>query len=93
MSNTSEKPLFSPIGVVHSPFDPDFTPNQPLEREGAACRIELDEAWLPALRDLDRFRYVMVLTWPGRIPATGQPGEVRVMSMSIAFSSSETSSR
>ena len=63
MSNTPENMSFSPIGVVHSPFDPDFTPNQPLEREGAACRIEIDEKWTEALRDLDRFRYVILLTW------------------------------
>jgi tRNA-Thr(GGU) m(6)t(6)A37 methyltransferase TsaA len=52
---------YRPIGVIHTPYDESFAPNQPVEREDSEARIVLDPDLAPALTDLEGFRYVYVL--------------------------------
>ncbi len=51
------------IGVIRTPFATrDECPRQG-KADGPLCRIEIHEAWRPALRGLERFGKVEVLYW------------------------------
>jgi len=53
-----------PIGVVHSPFRrASGTPVQPFCAAGSEGRIEVFDAYLAGLQDLDGFQRVWVLFW------------------------------
>jgi tRNA-Thr(GGU) m(6)t(6)A37 methyltransferase TsaA len=56
-----ERIMLEPIGTVRTPYDPDFTPNQPVERQESESRLELRPDYEQALSDLEGFRYVYVL--------------------------------
>jgi len=51
-----------PIGVIHTPYDEDFAPHQPVERDEGTSTLVLDPDLEPALADLERFRYIYVLS-------------------------------
>lgn len=60
---------FEPVGVAHTPYS-DWAPYQPLEREApdGAFRIELEERYVDALSDLDRFSHLIVVAYLDRSP-------------------------
>lgn len=59
---------FHPIGVVRTPYR-TWAPNQPVEQEKGIgdFRVVLHEPYREALGDLDRFRYVMLITSLDRV--------------------------
>ena len=63
------------IGVVRSPFRRSAgTPIQPRTAGGAAGTVELDEKYLPALKDLEGFERIWLIYWLSRFrrPAYGE---------------------
>ena len=61
-----------PIGVIHTPYDEDFTPHQPVERDEGTSTLVLDPGLAPALSDLGGFRYIYVISLLDR--QAGPPG-------------------
>jgi len=61
--DTQSEISLAPIGVVRSPYS-DWAPEQPIEREASrgTFRIEVAPAFIPALRELESFAYVFVVT-------------------------------
>ncbi len=53
--------IYHPIGIIRTPYDESFAPNQPVEKKGAEARLELDPGLEEALSDLSGFSYVYVL--------------------------------
>lgn len=64
------------IGTIHSPWTrQEGTPIQPALADGARGRVEVDEAFAEALRDLDGFDRIWLLYWfdrsgPARMTVT-----------------------
>jgi tRNA-Thr(GGU) m(6)t(6)A37 methyltransferase TsaA len=57
-----ENIIFSPIGVIHSPFkELKGMPIQPRKSGGAEATIEIYEKYIPALDDLDGFSHIYLL--------------------------------
>lgn len=55
---------FTPIGVIHTPFDkPKGAPIQPRRSGGAEGTIELLPEYVPGLSDLDGFSHIVLLYW------------------------------
>ena len=53
---------YRPIGIIRSPFNaPPGTPIQPSGAVGTTGRVELDQAFAPALDDLDGFSHIFLL--------------------------------
>lgn len=58
------------IGTIHTPFKQGIdTPIQPAKGKGTAGWIELDEAYVDGLKDLDGFDRIWLLFWCDRSPA------------------------
>jgi tRNA-Thr(GGU) m(6)t(6)A37 methyltransferase TsaA len=59
---TLDDVVFTPIGVVHSPFkEPPGTPIQPRAGEGVEGSVEILPEYAPGLRDLEGFSHVILL--------------------------------
>ena len=58
---------FVPIGVIHTPYT-DWAPYQSVEREEGIGRFKvvIEEKYRDALKDLDRFRYIILLFYLDR---------------------------
>lgn len=55
---------FKPIGTVHTPFQQaQGTPIQPIKGKGTQGWIELDNAYVEGLKDLDGFERIWLLFW------------------------------
>jgi tRNA-Thr(GGU) m(6)t(6)A37 methyltransferase TsaA len=54
--------IYTPIGVVHSPFkEPRGTPIQPPTAAGIEGTVELDPAYVDGLKDLDGFSHLILV--------------------------------
>jgi tRNA-Thr(GGU) m(6)t(6)A37 methyltransferase TsaA len=61
-SNAREPIAFTPIGVLHTPFDsPEGMPIQPAGRASAPARAEIFPQYQAALADLDGFSHVILI--------------------------------
>ena len=71
MSDESRDPAFTfrPIGEVRTPYARGWAPEQPVERapEAGRFRVELRPEYAPALRGLETFRYVYLITALDRV--------------------------
>lgn len=78
-----EKILFSPIGMIHSPYSPDTgAPRQGALRPDEPSTIEIFEPYRDALQTLDEFEYIMVFfyfdkvkSWDSIVVPPGATGE------------------
>ncbi len=63
MTDRTQKPFtMRPIGVIHTPFtEPKGAPIQPTRADHAEGWIELDQQYVPALKDVDGFDRVWLL--------------------------------
>jgi len=53
---------YTPIGIIHSPFHTlEGMPIQPSGAAGVKGVIELDDPYLPGLKDLDGFSHILLL--------------------------------
>jgi len=58
------------IGLIHTPFErAEGTPIQPAKGKGTQGWIELDEAYVDGLKDLDGFERIWLLFWCDRARA------------------------
>ncbi|EKQ55219.1 MAG: putative methyltransferase, YaeB/AF_241 family [Methanobacterium sp. Maddingley MBC34] len=53
---------YNPIGIIHSPFkDLHGMPIQPIGARGVKGQIELNEDYVPGLKDLDGFSHIILI--------------------------------
>lgn len=53
---------YRPIGVIHSPFqEPEGTPIQPSGAAGVKGFVDLEEKYMPGLKDLEGFSHIFLL--------------------------------
>ncbi len=53
-----------PIGIIHTPFEQaEGTPIQPVKGKGAKGWVEVDNAYVEGLKDLDGFERIWLLFW------------------------------
>ena len=66
---------YRPIGVVRTPYAHGWAPEQPVERapEAGRFRVEVSPEYAPALRELDSFRYVYLVTALDRVAEPVSP--------------------
>jgi len=56
-----------PIGIIHTPFrQANGTPIQPAKGKGTKGRVEVDNAYVDGLKDLDGFERIWLLFWCDR---------------------------
>jgi tRNA (adenine37-N6)-methyltransferase len=66
--NLAQPLVVRPVGVVHSPFlEAANTPIQSVYAAGAAGEIVVDEAFEPALADIDGFERLWIIYWMDRV--------------------------
>ncbi|MBL7215403.1 MAG: tRNA (N6-threonylcarbamoyladenosine(37)-N6)-methyltransferase TrmO [Phycisphaerae bacterium] len=53
-----------PIGIIHTPFQQgEGTPIQPVKGKGSKGWVEMDDAYVKGLKDLDGFERIWLLFW------------------------------
>lgn len=58
------------IGIIHTPFkQPDGTPIQPVKGKGTKGWVEVENAYVEGLKDLDGFDRIWLLFWCHRAAA------------------------
>lgn len=69
----TQRVIFRPIGIIHSPFQRALgTPIQPVFAEKTEGRVDLFPEFIPGLDDLEGFERIWLLYWFDRV------GEVRL---------------